>query len=73
MLVLTRDLKNNEVRLTNTVTGEYIGTVSFQEIRGNRVRLGFDFGPEVAIYRGELTVVQRERPLETQTTEVSAK
>lgn len=54
MLVLTRDLKNNEVRLTNVVTGEYIGTVSLQEIRGNRVRLGFDFGSEVAILRGKI-------------------
>lgn len=55
LLVLSRDPKNCDVRLTDRATGKLLGVVSLVEARsGGRVRIGFDFSPDVNICRGEI-------------------
>ena len=53
MLVLTRG-KGDSVELSDAVSGRLLGTVAFLEMRGDRARIGFEFGQDVAIWRSEL-------------------
>lgn len=54
MLVLSRK-RNEQIRIGDDIV------ITVVEIRGDKVRLGFDAGPNVAIHRQEVyDVIQRE-------------
>lgn len=53
MLVLTRKI-NEAVELTDSRTGESLGTVTLMGIAGGVARLGFDFPRHVQILRDDV-------------------
>jgi carbon storage regulator CsrA len=55
VLVLTR-CNDEEVVLRDRETQQIIGTVKVVELRSSKVRLGFEFPPDVAIFRKEIDV-----------------
>ena len=53
MLVLSRS-RHEEIVFTDSVTGKLLGVVSVVGIRGDKVRLGFDFPKNVNVHRREV-------------------
>ena len=53
MLVLSRKI-NEDIILRDKGSGEFLGNIRIIDIRGNKVRLGFDAPDNVVIIRSEL-------------------
>lgn len=58
MLVLTRN--KMEVVVLQDEAGEEIGRVKVVDIRGDKVRLGFEFPASVKVHRSEVAAALRE-------------
>lgn len=59
MLVLSRKM-DEKIRLYNRATLELIATITTVEVRGNKVKLGFDADNEVMILRDEVDTLKGE-------------
>lgn len=64
MLILTRQ-EGEEVVITHPETKAELGRVRVQSIRGNKVRVGFEFPICVAVHRAEVfETIKGERVVE---------
>ena len=61
MLVLSRT--EREKIVLHGPDGAILGIISVEEIRGMKVRLGFEFPKEISILRSEVTPTQGQVPL----------